>query len=623
MLNNIKIGPKLIAGFLCVALIGAIIGVIGLNNINIIGKNKLPAVQALLEMGKEQNSLQYALRGTMLPRYWSNLKLISDQFTAYDEANKNILNCLERYQRLQKTKEESAEFDRLTRSATEWSKATDALYNNGKQKYKLVESGVAMNDPKIIALDNELYEVLAPAARTSYIETVASMGKLISLNNESATSAIKFSGFIMPAAIVVGVISAILLGLFLTFSITGPMSKIVSMIEKLAHGDKDTHEMQMNRKDELGTLADSMNKLFHAIKSLIEEDGGVVLQAAANKDLTKRMTRDYEGSFAMMKDNINKVIASLDEALTQVTEATEQVSSASQQISAGSQNLAQGANEQASSLEEVSSSLEEMASMTKQNAENANQAKNLAGEANNNASSGISAMKRMNTSIVKIKESSDQTAKIVKTIDEIAMQTNLLALNAAVEAARAGEAGRGFAVVAEEVRNLAQRSAEAAKNTANMIEESVKNAEEGVTISTEASKSFDIIEESVRKVNDLIAEIAAASQEQSQGIDQINTAVAQMDKVTQQNAANSEESASASEQLSSQAEELQSMIAQFILSQATQRRITSHSTTMKKTSFTAHPKPMKKTAATTDFAAAKQVSAEQLIPMDNEILKEF
>jgi methyl-accepting chemotaxis protein len=171
----------------------------------------------------------------------------------------------------------------------------------------------------------------------------------------------------------------------------------------------------------------------------------------------------------------------------------------------------------------------------------------------------------MSTAIVKIKDSSDQTAKIVKTIDEIAMQTNLLALNAAVEAARAGEAGRGFAVVAEEVRNLAQRSAQAAKNTADMIAESVKNAEEGVKISSEVSVSFDRIATSSKKVNDLIGELASASKEQAQGIKEVNNAVSQMDKVTQQNAANAEESASASEELSSQAQELQAMVGQFKL----------------------------------------------------------
>ena len=308
-----------------------------------------------------------------------------------------------------------------------------------------------------------------------------------------------------------------------------------------------------------------LNHTLDAIVTPVNDSISTLVKVAA-RDLTARMTASYNGDYAKLKDSVNTTIQNLDDALSQVSQATEQVSSASQQISDGSQSLAQGANEQASSLEEVSSSLEEMASMTKQNAENANQAKHLAGEANGNAAQGKQAMARMSESINKIKESSDQTAKIVKTIDEIAMQTNLLALNAAVEAARAGEAGRGFAVVAEEVRNLAQRSAQAAKNTADMIEESVKNPEEGVIIASDVAKAFVSIADSNAKVDNLIAEIAAASQEQSQGIEQVNIAVSQMDKVTQQNAANSEESASAAEELSSQAEELQNMIRRFTLS---------------------------------------------------------
>ncbi len=239
--------------------------------------------------------------------------------------------------------------------------------------------------------------------------------------------------------------------------------------------------------------------------------------------------------------------------VARLSKGAEQVAAASGQVSAASQSLAEGATEQAAGLQQTSSSIEEMTSMTKHNADNAQEAKTLSFEARKSADAGADAMSHLNEAIGQIQSSSDETAKIIKVIDDIAFQTNLLALNAAVEAARAGEAGKGFAVVAEEVRNLAMRSAEAARTTSDMIEESVQNAQNGVSIADKVTKVLSDIVQGVTRTTELIGEIATTSQEQAQGVDQINSAVGQMDKVTQQNAANAEESASASEQLSSQA----------------------------------------------------------------------
>ncbi|MFO8083169.1 MAG: methyl-accepting chemotaxis protein [Desulfobacterales bacterium] len=246
-----------------------------------------------------------------------------------------------------------------------------------------------------------------------------------------------------------------------------------------------------------------------------------------------------------------------------LNDGASQVSSASGQVASASQQLAEGANQQASTLEETSSALEQMAAQTRQNADNAELADKAVIDTSKIVESGVGAMQRMKQAINEIKESSHETSKIIKTIDEIAFQTNLLALNAAVEAARAGEAGKGFAVVAEEVRNLAQRSAEAAQNTSQLIAKSQENSNNGVTVAEEVAGQLDSIKESSEKVNALIAEIAAASKEQAQGIEQVNTATSEMDKVVQQNAADSEESASAAEELSAQAEELEKIVAQL------------------------------------------------------------
>lgn len=241
----------------------------------------------------------------------------------------------------------------------------------------------------------------------------------------------------------------------------------------------------------------------------------------------------------------------------------QQTSSAGGQMSSSSQVIAQGASEQAASLEETSSALNEMTSMTRRNAESAATAAKLAEETQSSATRGGQAMQSMMNAIGKIEKSANETARILKVIDEIAFQTNLLALNAAVEAARAGEAGKGFAVVAEEVRNLAQRSAEAAKNTATMIEESVANARDGVAQATDVAAVLTEITTATSKVNSLVAEINASTQEQARGLEVVSTAVGEMDKVTQSNAASAEEAASASEELASQAIQLTQVVTEL------------------------------------------------------------
>ncbi len=299
-----------------------------------------------------------------------------------------------------------------------------------------------------------------------------------------------------------------------------------------------------------------------------------VMEAAAAKDLTRRVEVELDGDLEKLKKSINRCLDELENALGQVATGSEQVTAAARQISSGSQSLSQSATEQASSIEEVSSSLQEMSSATKRNSDSARGACGLSERAREATDKGLASMKQLSAAILEIKASADATARIVKTIDEIAFQTNLPALNAAVEAARAGDAGKGFAVVAEEVRNLAIRSAEAAKNTAGMIEASVRNAVGGVAVNQEVLENLGEIHAQVAKVNEVMTDIAVASDHQSQGIGQINLAVEQMNQLTQQVAANAEESASASEELSSQATEMQGMVDAFRLTASLETRKT-------------------------------------------------
>jgi len=244
----------------------------------------------------------------------------------------------------------------------------------------------------------------------------------------------------------------------------------------------------------------------------------------------------------------------------ELTEAAHQIASASTEVSTASQSMAEGSSEQAAAIEETSSSLEEMSSMTKLNADNAVQANNMMTEVKQVVGRANESMQSLTKSMQDITVASEETSKIIKTIDEIAFQTNLLALNAAVEAARAGEAGAGFAVVAEEVRNLAIRAADAAKNTAGLIAGTVKTVKEGTEIVTRTNRDFLDVAERSTKVADLVGEISAANTEQAEGIEQVNKAVAEMDKVVQQNAANAEELASASEETNAQAETMRGLI---------------------------------------------------------------
>lgn len=307
---------------------------------------------------------------------------------------------------------------------------------------------------------------------------------------------------------------------------------------------------------------------------------------------------------------VNRIIAGLNDG-------AEQVASASEQVSAASQSLAEGSSEQAASLEETSASLEEMASMTRQNAANAGQGDSLMKETTQIVNQANDAMGQLRVSMEEISTASEETYKIIKTIDEIAFQTNLLALNAAVEAARAGEAGAGFAVVADEVRNLAMRAADAAKNTSDLIEGTVRKVKDGADLTASTNDSFVQVAESAHKVADLVSEIAAASNEQAQGIEQVNKAVTEMDKVTQQNAANAEESASASEELNAQAEQMKVMVADLV------DLVGGHQGKMSASRPAVHKSLRRVGASLTSAAGVGNrkgiLSPEQMIPLTEEV----
>ncbi len=408
-------------------------------------------------------------------------------------------------------------------------------------------------------------------------------------------------GFI---AIIVIAIVAIVIGR----AITRPILSAVEVSQAIAKGDLST-DIEITSQDEVGQLLEAMDEMQTKLSEVIERDVQNIVNAAREGDLSERISTqgkegfygklssgvndlvsvsekvvndtvrvfgamakggltetiedDYAGSFGQLKQDANTTVGKLTEVINGIKQSGDEIQTAATEISQGNTDLSQRTEEQAANLEETASSMEELTGTVKQNADNARQADQLAAGARDQAEKGGTVVSSAVTAMSEISSASGKIADIIGVIDEIAFQTNLLALNAAVEAARAGEQGRGFAVVASEVRNLAQRSAEAAKEIKTLINDSVDKVDEGSKLVDESGQTLEEIVLSVKKVSDIIAEIAAASEEQSLGIEQVNTAVSKMDEMTQQNAALVEEAAAASESMDEQAQNLGQMMAFF------------------------------------------------------------
>ena len=389
-------------------------------------------------------------------------------------------------------------------------------------------------------------------------------------------------------AIMVCMMVILLIGIFIGRVGTKGITRVSDAAAKLAGGALDTR-VPVTTTDELGRLAQGFNEMGNTLQARMAMEQAQaaqmqqflvmvkrVLASMAEGNLTDRMpeaclTKSCEGELDQIKISLNSAITNLNSSLATVHEAAENVTTGAEEITKGNEDLAQRTSEQAASLEETASAMEEMTTTVKQNADNAKLANQLAIAARDVANKGGAVTIKAVEAMGEINKSSKKIADIITVIDEIAFQTNLLALNAAVEAARAGEHGRGFAVVASEVRNLAQRSASAAKEIKGLIKDSIQRVTDGSELVNHSGKTLEEIMVSVKRVTDIIGEIMAASQEQASGIDQVNKAIMEMDESTQQNAALVEEAASASQSMKEQARELMGLVSSFSLTPTGQK----------------------------------------------------
>ncbi|MBN2852513.1 MAG: MCP four helix bundle domain-containing protein [Clostridia bacterium] len=529
-INNMKIGKRLVLGFVIVALIAGAVGLVGYLGLSKIRSTqdeialiRLPSIQSLLAIKEAQTAVITGERGLQIAQM-RDKSLRDPQYAYIESAIARALEAWDVYTPLPQTDYEAEQWKIFVPQWDQWIKDDAAVVALAKQKDSLIASGASYDSQEAKALDQQVYEA-ALVARTSYLQTEATLRNLIQENIDEADrvynlaqkSAVQ-STILLIVIIVIAIILAIVLGLFISRLISKPINSLVKIAGRLADGDLNL-SVNATSKDEIG---------------------------------------DLMGAFEVL-------INSLNDTLSEINNAAEQVSAGASQVSDGSQELSQGSTEQASSVEELTASVSQIASQTKENANNANEANRITLEVKSNATRGNEQMTGMLNSMKDINESSQNISKIIKVIDDIAFQTNLLALNAAVEAARAGQHGKGFAVVAEEVRNLAARSANAAKETTALIEGSISKVETGTKIANETAKALEDIVKGVEKASSLVSQITSASNEQATGVSQINEGLEQVSKVVQSNSATAEESAAASEELSSQAELLKDRVAKFKL----------------------------------------------------------
>ncbi len=557
-LRNVRVSVKLVSGFVMVACVVVVVGLVGGVGLSHLGRamdeilhQEVPIADAAME-----SKISLLQCKELVARF-----LLTDREQALESIQGDFQTSMQDFQHhIEYLRDHGSTGEQdLTAEAASFHKkfAESALTLMAHHRQRLAAgSGIGMD-----ARGSELLEEMVDAGgkasgATEQLEEKAVEDMETAMAGADSVEA-SSSRFIVIST-VCSLLGALGLGVGLSRHISRPLGDTVAMLGELENG-RLGRRLNLGGQDEICRMAQTLDRFAENLQHEVVDS----LKKLAAGDLTfKVQPRDAEDQ---VRTALQKVGDDLNRVISQVNLASGQVAVAAGQVSDASQALSQGATEQASSLEQITSSMAEMAAQTRMNADNAAQADQLVRQAGEAAQRGNRQMREMVVAMAEISQASSSISRIIKVIDEIAFQTNLLALNAAVEAARAGQHGKGFAVVAEEVRNLAARSARAAHETAELIEGSVGKTEKGSTIAGQTAEALEEIVQAVGKVTTLVADISASSKDQALGISQVEQGLSQIDQVTQQNTASAEESAAAAEELAAQAQQMRAMLAVFSL----------------------------------------------------------
>ena len=562
-MKNMKVSAKLMISFIIVIAMSVLIGgfgIVGMMQINNAStkmyKQQTKPIAILGQIAEELQELRFLVREVYIGSMTQDMGKINDAEIRINELKEKIRENVDLYK---ETVYEEAVLslmnDATRRLFDDYFKGVVVIIESAK-KYETdtITTELPKAAPILSGILKDFDDLLQ--------KKIIAAGDLSADNNKLFT----FMLFAIIGVLVLAVAISLFLATYISKIISNPMVPLTAYMVKaggtgdLSLTEIDTHNFKVNSQytDEIGQLIKGVSAFVNRIVE-VEEVLEKLSGGDFSIDIRLLSANDSMGS------SVQKLINSMNDMFGEINSSSSQVDSGAKQIADGAQALSQGSTEQAASVEQLSSSVAEIAEQTKVNADMAEKAAQLSGDIRANAEKGSRQMDEMMEAVKDINAASQNISKVIKVIDDIAFQTNILALNAAVEAARAGQHGKGFAVVAEEVRNLAAKSAEAAKETGDMIQNSMEKAELGSRIASETAISFTEISEGIAESTRLVAEIAKSSKEQAMGISQVNIGIDQVAQVVQQNSATAEESAAASEEMSGQSAMLQELISQFKL----------------------------------------------------------